>query len=310
MPLLAIDMTPDGGLTGLDALGETLSGLPPAAPIIVMVHGYKYDPASPDHVPHDHIFGMRPATGRFSRRMSWPRHLGVGAVGGDEPLCIGFGWPARGSIWKAWKRSARAAQALAQLLDHIAFLTGRPTHVIGHSLGARVALRAMAVTRPGSVGRVISLAGGALRSEALRAMDAPGGAGAEVVNVVSRENDVFDAMLELVVGLPDRTVGSGLGQRHVRWLDIQIDHDETRAGLARMGYEVSGADLSICHWSVYLRPGLFPLYRALMDDPRRMPLALIAAHLPDDTQPRWTRLWEQVSRARPFRGPGKAAPGR
>ena len=75
---------------------------------------------------------------------------------------------------------------------------------------------------------------------------------------------------------------------------LQIDHAPSLAALRRAGYRVAPPLRRICHWSPYLRPGLFPLYRAFLDD--RLPLRSLRALLPEDTAPRWSRLLPLVPR--------------
>ena len=65
-----------------------------------------------------------------------------------------------------------------------------------HSLGARVALTAAGLAAPGAVGRMILLAAAVFRGEAQAVLATAGGQAAEVVNVTSRENDLFDLALE------------------------------------------------------------------------------------------------------------------
>jgi hypothetical protein len=48
------------------------------------------------------------------------------------------------------------------------------------------------------------------------------------------------------------------------WTDLFIDQAATRAALGRMGMRTAPPKGVICHWSTYLRPGLFGLYRAVM----------------------------------------------
>ncbi|WP_375260462.1 alpha/beta hydrolase [Palleronia sp.] len=290
MPILAVNATPEGALEGHEALSRSLSRLARTAPVIIMVHGYKYDPRSTLHSPHRHLFAATTMP-RCGRVASWPAGLGVGE-GGAEPLCIGFGWPARGSIWQVWRRSAKAARPLAGLISAIA-AQGRRVHLLAHSMGARVCLQALTLAPAASVDRVILMTGAALRGEACAALAAPAARAAEIVNVTSRENDLFDALVEALMGFRDVSIGSGLGTEDRRWLDLQIDAAGTRRALATLGYPIAEPETLVSHWSAFTRPGLLHLYRGLLAD-RRLPLGVLRNHLPTP-EARWTRVGAALS---------------
>ena len=90
-------------------------------------------------------------------------------------------------------------------------------------------------------------------------------------------------------------LGAGLPGAGANWLDVQIDCAATRAGLTRFGYRVPAPKRRVCHWSAYLRPGLFAFYRDLIRAPEALPLARLRESLPDRTAPRWSRLVELPS---------------
>lgn len=303
MPILAVNATPEGALEGHEGLARSLSRLPRTAPVITMVHGYKYDPHSAQHSPHRHLFAATPLP-RCGRVASWPAGLGVGE-GGAEPLCIGFGWPARGSVWQVWRRSTDAARPLAGLISAIA-AQGRRVHLLAHSMGARVCLQALALAPAASVDRVILMTGAALRGEARAALDAPAGQDVEIFNVTSRENDLFDALVEALMGFRDVSIGSGLGVEDRRWLDLQIDAADTRRALATLGYPIPEPETLVSHWSAFTRPGLLHLYRGLLSD-RRLPFGVLRGHLPTP-EARWTRIGAALStRLMPGRTGGASA---
>lgn len=244
----------NAGMQGLEydrlALHAALASLPADAPITILIHGYKYAPGIAGHCPHATLFAE---TGRRQtwKLTSWSRHLRLGRDG----LVIAFGWNARGSIWSACHRAGVAGRALADLLATI----DRPVHMFGHSLGARVALSAMTHAPRGSIGRAVLIAGAELRAGARAAMASPAGRGAQVVNVTSRENLAFDLLLEAALGRRSRAIGGGVPGLD-GWTDLRVDHPQTRARLARMGYQIAAPRRRVCHWSLYLRPGLMPLY--------------------------------------------------
>jgi pimeloyl-ACP methyl ester carboxylesterase len=266
MPLVRIDARGDRP-ERLDLLRAALESQPERAPVIVLVHGYTYAPGHPERCPHDHILSLRPRA--TARAMSWPRHLGFGRGDPAEGLCVAFGWNASGSVWRAHAEAGRAGRALARLIGAARREGAGPVHVMGHSLGARVALAALPHLPEGAVGRVVLLAGAETRAAAEAALATPAGETAEVVNVRTRENTVFDLLFRAVIH-PHRplarSLGAGLGREDSRWLDLSIDSDTTRARMAALGFRIPAPARAVCHWSAYLRPGLFPLYRALLRD--------------------------------------------
>ncbi len=288
MPHLAVNASREAVLSGVGALGPAFACLPPRAPVIVMVHGYGYDPARPGRSPHPRLFGGP---------RGWAARLGAG-TGESAPLCIGFGWSSRGTVWRAWAEGARAAAPLAGLISRIA-ARGHRVHLIAHSMGARVALHGLALAPSDSVGRAVLMTGAALRSDARRALASPAGRRAEVINVTSRENDIFDAAVELVTGWTGRSIGDGLGRPRANWLDLQIDAPAARVGMARLGYALAAPAARICHDSAHARPGMFDLYRDLLTDPPRLPLSALRDVLPREGEPRWSRLLARTALPEP-----------
>jgi hypothetical protein len=272
MALLPVNDTdlPDDRL-----LTSALAALPHDAPIVVMIHGFRFDPQIPAHDPHGHILALRPGRTCW-KAVSWPRHLGLGGTNG---LAIAFGWPARGSIWAAHARAARAGARLARLIDMLETVApGRPVQIIAHSLGAGVALTALPRLAPGRVGRILLLAAAAFMAEARRAMASPAGRATEVLNVTAPENTLFDLLLRAALPLRGPTLGRGLPDLP-NWLDLPLADPTALATLARLGWRIRPPRAAICHWSGYLRPGIFALYRALLTAPRPTPLPLLRAHL-------------------------------
>jgi pimeloyl-ACP methyl ester carboxylesterase len=273
MPLVRINVRGDRPRP-VDDLGAALRALPDGAPVIALVHGYKYTPGHPRRCPHDHILSLNPC--RTPRAMSWPRHLGFGRGDPDEGLCIAFGWNASGSLWTAHAEADRAGRALAEVIGTVRRLRPAPAHVVAHSLGARVALGAFAHLPEDAIGRALLLAGAETRAAAEAALATPAGRTAEIVNVRTRENTLFDLLFRTAIH-PHRpcarTLGAGLGRDDRRWLDLRIDCPATRARLALRGFRIPPPARAVCHWSAYLRPGLFPLYRALLRD--ALPLAML-----------------------------------
>lgn len=309
MPLLRVNAD-DGrpvGVGGEDlgpALDAALKALPPNAPIVLMIHGYKYAPGNPGRCPHRSILSEIPATG-LRRCLSWPRAMGFDGTDPTEGLCIAFGWHATGTIWHAAQAADAAGLALGQLLAAIAGRTDRPVNLIAHSLGARVALSALPGLPRGAVGRMVLLHAAEFRSRACAALATPAGAGAEVLNVTTRENDLFDALFRAFVAPHrplDPALSAGLGQRRANWLDLRIDDPASRAALAALGFPIPAPERRICHWSAYMRAGMFDLHCALIRAPDQLPLAHLAAALPDGA--RRGALEAALARVRPPTLPG------
>ena len=295
MPLLQINAGPQGPeLHGASRpLGHALAdGLETPGPIIIMVHGFKFAPGDAFDCPHRHILALEPARDCW-KAMSWPRALGFGSGFEDEGLALAFGWSARGTIWQAYNRAEAAGHALAALIRQLRQAApDRPVHLLTHSLGARVALSALPHLAEGDVGRAILLNPAEFGGRARAALATPAGCGAEIYNVTSRENDVFDFLLERLIAPPHRGDGT-LAQtmpRQPNTLTLQLDHPGTLKALNAHGFPVAPPRGRICHWSSYLRPGVFSLYRTLLRRPETLSQARLRSILPDRPDPRWSRV--------------------
>ena len=264
--------------------------LPKNAPIIAMIHGYRYSPTQPGNDPHRHILALSPET-QARRVLSWPQALGFGTCSADEGIALAFGWEATGRLGQAYRRAGEAGDALARTVSELANLTGRPVALIGHSLGARVALKALHQAQPESIGRVILLTGAEFRDTAADALNTPAGRSAEILNITSRENDLFDFAIEMWLGYGRRqALGFGLAQPARNWIDVQIDHDGTLAALQDFGFPVDRTALRLSHWTPYMRQGLFDFYRTALRQPWALPMHMLRARLPGRIEPRWSRL--------------------
>jgi len=264
-----------------EALRAAADGLAAGAPVVVLIHGYKYSPSIDAHSPHTHILSLEPRASW--KAVSWPRRLGLGKGAGPEPLCIALGWEARGTLWQAYARAAETGAALADLIRLVQSLRpDAPVRVLAHSLGARVGLAALPHLTAGSVERMVLLAAAELRSRAEAWLDCPAGRTVDVLNVTSRENALFDMLIEWLLAphhVGDRALGAGLGRVAPGWTDLWMDDPRTRAALGGLGYDIPAPDRRICHWSVYLRSGLFDLYRGVLTE--GLSLGELRAALPD-----------------------------
>ena len=284
------------------ALGPVLHrALGQDGPIVVMVHGYRFLPGDGGNCPHRHIFA--PDTTTNHRGLSWPRHLGFGRGHLQDGLAIAFGWNARGSLWRARKTASEAARALAYLVRMIRKIdTTRPVHVIAHSLGGYLALEAMQHLWAGDLGRVILMNAAAYQSQAKAALRTPAGRECELFNVISRENNLYDLMFERIFRPNvrcDRALGRGISARNAVTLDLG-----NRVILARMrdiGFPVAAPAHWACHWSTYLRPGIFPFYQSLLRAPARLPFSylqhILRADIPNGVTAATTPLLMRVKRA-------------
>ena len=268
-------------------LAPALEALPPCGAVTVMIHGYRYSPRDPANDPHRHILSPRGGSTRW-KSVSWPQHLHLNRPGAG--LGIALGWHARGSLVRVAARAFEIGDTLAEIIIRIK--AQRPdlhVNILGHSLGARVALSALAALPAGHVDRLILLSGAEYRGLASAAMASPAGRGAQVLNVTSGENAPFDALFRLAVPAPPLTdwpLAAGL-PACPGWTDLRVDCPAARATLRGLGYPTRAPATRICHWSTYLRPGLFRLYRDICDPARPDPLPRLAAALrPASSLPR------------------------
>ncbi|MGX9357348.1 alpha/beta hydrolase [Roseobacteraceae bacterium S113] len=251
-------------------------------PITFLIHGYKYAPGSSRHCPHQKLFSSTNIL-THARAASWPRKLRPGG------LMIAFGWPARGSIWGAYRRADMAARGLADLARRLhGAAPERSQHIVAHSLGARVALQALHRLDAGSLRTLIVLAGAEYRSVAAAALDTPAGRSAQALHVTSGENDLYDFLFERAIA-PARRGDRALGTAPLAHMQkLAIDDSRSLAALGRLGFHIAAPTRRICHWSPYLRPGVFSLYRALIRGD--LTTQQLAAALPEHTHRRWSRL--------------------
>jgi len=268
MALLSVNAAKNAGgfvPAGDRTLEAALDGLRPGEPATILIHGYRFCPSQPDHDPHRHILSLTPRTDCW-KAVSWPRHLHLDRQG--KGLGIGFGWPAMGTLPDVANRAYEAGRRLGRMIDLVHRLRpDAPVNIVAHSLGARVALTALETAPPGVIRRIILMSGAEYRTAATRALSLPAAAQATVLNVTSGENAAFDLMFRLAVGpdVPfDHALSAGLG--HLPGcIDLAIDNATTRAALKDLGHRLRPPSTRICHWSGYMRPGLFAVYRRMLE---------------------------------------------
>lgn len=301
----------DAGL----ALARAARSTPRGAPIVILIHGFMYDPDGPKGAnPHGQVYAETRAAA--ARRASWPYGLGFTETGIEDGLCVAFAWRSRPSPLATLAGAARnhfsaaykgAAEAAEGLLWVVATLrAARPDAEIDlfcHSLGARVALLAIrgAAERglAGALGRVVLLGGAEFAAEARAAMAAldraPNTSGPQVFNIITRENDPYDVLFETFAPRPADASGAlgreGLGLRREDWIDLQLDHPDVERFLAQRGARLRGGRRAVCHWSFYRRPGAMRLYRRILRRREGWSIAeLRAAGTPEAIEPRWAAL--------------------
>ncbi len=288
MPLLRINAT----LAGLalhdtsHSLKHQLNDLPSSdGPAIIMVHGYKYDPGNPDRCPHRKIFG--------DREDSWPKKLGLDLANPQSGLGIAFGWFARGPLRAVHARAAILGKELATLVSLLrTHKPDRPVHVIAHSLGSEAAISALGHLPRGAIDRMVLLTGASCSKRLHDMLATPAGRSVEILNVTSRENDLFDAAFERLVGAQgpgNRAIGQGIEAANV--VNLQLDCATTLNRMRQLGYEVAEPTGRICHWSSYRRAGVMAFYSAFLRNPNELTLDHLRHVLPETLAPRWSRLF-------------------
>ncbi|MBN8901580.1 MAG: hypothetical protein J0H57_11155, partial [Rhodospirillales bacterium] len=306
---------PDAPLS--DAVRAWLAARGPnAGPVIVLVHGYQYNPVSADGLAHDTpfqlVYGVPPTP---VASLSWLPLVGecseVGAALADT--AIGFAYRSEaplGEVSRAgWTNSYQyavfdlaplAARALAALLSCLAE-QGATVRVLAHSLGTRTFAQAIRLLRarvPIPVERAVLLHGAEFSVDAGAAFR---GCDFDVFNIANRK----DAVLRIGASQlchPMRANGSasacvigfdGLGG-NPRWLDLQADRPDLvawfAAGNAPGGrayrltsqaedelHPAAGLD----HWCCYTNAGNRELVRDLLLEPAMTVDQFRARHVPD-----------------------------
>lgn len=254
-------------------------------PAVILVHGYKYVPGTQKFCPHHKIFG--------DHAHGWPRQLGFEGGSSQEGLCIALGWHARGPLNSMYRRAQALGKSIAALVTLLRkHNRQRDIHLVAHSLGSEASLCALPHLTAGDVSRIVLLTGASYSSRAEDLLRTPAGQTAEVLNVTSRENDLFDAMFERVVpsdATRDRTIGQGIKAPNA--VTVQLDCRDTLARLENIGFNIAPAGRRICHWSAYTRPGVMDFYARFLRAPEHLSLDLIARSATHVVAPRWSRLF-------------------
>lgn len=282
--------------TWLDARG------PGAGPVIVLVHGYQYNPVSADGLAHDTpfelVYGVPP---KPAASLSWLPLVGecsdLGAALAET--AIGFAYRSEaplGEVSRAgWSNSYQyavfdlaplAARALASLL-HCLGEQDATVRVLAHSLGTRTftqAIRLLRARMPVPVERAVLLDGAEFSVDAWAAFR---GCSFDVFNVANRKDGVLRLGASQMCH-PVRANGSGsacvigfdgLGG-NPRWLDLQADKAALAAWFAagnapdgriyRLTAEAEDElhpAAGLDHWCCYTNAGNRELVRDLLLNP-------------------------------------------
>ena len=302
------------------AARNAATALRKSQPLVVMVHGYKFDPYDPESEnPNDFLYHYDPdrvESDRWKRPASWPLGLGFRERDpyGVSGLCVGFAWSSRprqrmGAFCRAYQEASEAGRALLQTLDTLAEAhPNRDIDIFVHSLGARVALTALRVAAKRGradllerIGKVVLLGPAELVSVARDTMEAIERAAParqpEIYSVVARENDFFDVLVERfspkIEGVTPICVGShGMGEDFDGWLDLQLDSPALNNWLSARGVEIGGGPpRRVCHWGVYNRPGALDFYADILRNRNVWSIdAMRAAGVPTEQEQRWARI--------------------
>lgn len=258
--------------TLVDGLRIQLAALPQNVPVTILVHGFKWAPdaaalGAPLKNPFLQIFSLTPRSS-CHKVTSWPAGLGFDARPASG-LCIPLGWsalstatlgrvPASG-FREIYDRAQEAGSALCRLVQLIRLLApGRTVDVLAHSLGARVALEAIA--QGACFGRVILLSGAETAAVAENALNS--NHGADVFNITTRTNTFYEALFALSVPCEGRTLAQMTPTRNT--INIMLDRWDVRDALARIGYPIAQPRRRMCHWSTYTAQGALAFYGALL----------------------------------------------
>lgn len=269
-------------------------------PVVVMVHGFLYDPRQPatpgSDNPLETIYGTPPIPPQHN--LTWLPLVGECSDDGTPGIdrAVAFTYPSEsGAIefgnagwsnpyqYAVFDQAPLAARALAAILDGLGSVVS-DVRVLAHSLGTRTTCQAVRLLRarmPAALTRVVLLDGAEFCVDAAASFF---GCGFDVLNIVNRTDAVLQLGAEQMChpirqngSLPACVIGfEGLGGND-RWLDLQLDRDTLRswfaAGLAPDGvrYDVDpraneeshpGAGLD--HWACYTNDGNRALVRDLL----------------------------------------------
>ncbi len=270
----------DPGLDLRLQLSHALARIAPDAPIVIMIHGYRYHPGFSQFNPHDLLFSRSPIRA-CHKVTSWPQGLGFEPMTREDGLAIGFGWeglpsrkitpkPRLSSFAHVYKQAHRAGGHLARLLTWIDELApGRKVDILAHSLGARVTFGGLMRSCSANVERVVLMGGAEYASvidQYFRHVDHH--PNLEVFCVKNRQNGFVDFLFESFAPRShpkDFVIGRGYEGPQHRWLNLAIDDKNVLAALADRGIGIGARSnrMVVDHWGFYNRAGIMRFYQNL-----------------------------------------------
>lgn len=239
--------------------------------VVVLCHGYSFDPADPD----DPTFDDDPYHGVYDplAKGNWVEIVG-------EANAVAFAWnsaPGMGDAAKAcWTNpyeyavydiAPRAALSLAAVLD-VLLDEGLTVDLFAHSLGTRTALKALEMrVKDKAVRRAVLLGGAEYSVDAQRATSR---LPTDFFNFVTHGDTVLKwgaselgGALRPPRSIESRVIGRDGMHPAKNWIDLQLDHstDEVREEFddwfKKRGYRLSGEATAGRgrHWAYYLHAG-------------------------------------------------------
>jgi hypothetical protein len=308
-PSAQLASTIDAWLDGRDRPGD---------PVILMVHGYLFDPSAKDAAPgspFDSVYGLPP---EVDHRMSW-LPLARECDNDGKRLAddtIAFAYKSQAGFFEygnaCWSNSYQyavfdlaplAARALATILGYLGTKPHLKIRVLAHSLGTRTFTQAIGLLAgkiPANLERAVLLDGAEFCVDAAHNF---AGCRFDVFNIASGTDEVLRLGAEKFCH-PMRMTGSlnscvigrdGLGGND-RWLDLRLDKLELdrwlRDGSAPGGqsYDIgsiaednSHPFANLGHWSCYTNVGNRALVADLLMEPAMSVAGFKAAGVPSGT---------------------------
>ena len=266
--------------------------------IIVMAHGYNFDPTGTvggaDDDPFNLVYGVPGAAFGNAETVdyhnSWLPLVGETDNFGNNPveIALAFAWMSSGDVQQyqpaGWRNSYQyaalelaplAAKALATVLKYLNS-KNKFIYILAHSLGTRLVSQAIQLLQPGvddkQIQKLVLLGGAEFCPDAkANLLD---GRGFEVFNVANRSDLVLQVGAEAACA-PFRAEGSGtelvIGRDGLmvapNWLDIQIDLDATANWLKQRKYSVSGSPDNQIHPASFMRHWVYYMNNGDPDHP-------------------------------------------
>ena len=260
-----------------------------ASRIVVMAHGYQYDPADgdPGDDPYNLVYAVPSPAGTTDYHNSWLPLVGETDNFGNkgQEIALSFAWISTGGVSQyepaGWRNSYQyaaldlcpsAAKALATVLRYLNG-SGKIIYILAHSLGTRLVSQAIGLLQSGvedtNIQRVVLLGGAEFRPDAKANLL---NRGLEVINIGSQSDEVLQWGADAACA-PFRPIGSGTnvvvgrdGLEQVSdWLDLQIDLPDTITWLKQQKYSVSATPdpatdglhpaAGLGHWVYYMNNG-------------------------------------------------------